>query len=59
MKKNVYIAPEMEIVKLTYSANMLAASFNESTEIPSGGEAGDDDESDARHYNGGRDVWED
>ena len=41
MKKNVYIAPEMEIVKLTYSANMLAASFNENSEIPSGGEAGD------------------
>ena len=34
MKKNVYIAPEMEIVKLTYSANMLAASFNENTETP-------------------------
>ena len=41
MKKNVYIAPEMEIVKLTYSANMLAASFNESTETPITGEAGD------------------
>lgn len=41
MKKNVYNAPEMEVVKLTYSANMLAASFNENSEIPSGGEAGD------------------
>ena len=34
MKKIEYIAPEMEVVKLAYSANMLAASFNENTDIP-------------------------
>ena len=41
MKKIEYKAPEMEVLKLTYSANMLAGSFNENTEIPVSGEGGD------------------
>ena len=41
MKKIEYKAPEMEVLKLNYSANMLAGSFNENTEIPVSGEGGD------------------
>lgn len=33
MKKNVYNAPEMEVVKLSYRAALLDASFNENTDM--------------------------
>ena len=43
MKKTAYKTPVMEVVKLAYSANILAGSFNENTELPISGEGGSEE----------------
>ena len=44
MKKNEYVAPEMEIVEITEQCNLLKGSIID--ENPSGGEGGSPDEDD-------------
>ena len=60
MKKKNYIEPSVIVKKVNLDTLLQTGSGETTNPLPgSGGEAGDDDESDARHYNGGRDVWED
>ena len=61
MKKKNYIEPSAIVREIRLDEFLqVGGSGDTDHELPGyGGEAGDDDGSDARHYNGSHDIWED